>query len=132
MTQFHTPPLTDPSSKLSLSDPKEKQALFARELLLTESIANDIPISSSDPSTQTTQLTLPPITLQETETALLKMKNSAPGSDSISPAAIKLAWPKIKEVTHFLYRSSLETGWHPRPFRNTTICILGKPGKKRD
>jgi len=124
------PPLTDPSSKLSLSDPTEKQALLARELLHMESTANDIPISFSNLYTQTTQLTFTPITIQETEVALLKTKNSAPGSDGISLAAITLAWPKIKDVTHSLFRRSLEVGWHPRPFRNATICILGKPGKR--
>src|SRR5205809_2874984 len=108
-TSLYISPFTDLSSNLSLSEPIEKQALLACELLHSESIMNNILIHISDPPTQTTIYPLLLITFQETEVAFLKTKNSASGNNSISLAIIKLAWPKIKKVTYILFRRSLET-----------------------
>ncbi len=62
--------------------------------------------------------------------ALFKAKNTAPGQDEIPPAAIKKAWPHIKDVVYSLYALCLQEGWHPSPFRKATLCVIEKAGKR--
>ena len=89
--QFNSPPLLDPSSNDLVTSPKEKQDLLTRELLQKAETIQDVPINLANYASTSEALSLPPITLREIKRTLLHTKNSTPGKDKISTAAIKLA-----------------------------------------
>src|SRR6266480_3389130 len=129
-TYLRIPPLRDPSTKKIVTDPHDKCNLLACELLQRAAVAEDIPITFPMVDAQPLTTPCPPITQGELDMALLHTKNSAPGHDGISPAALKLAWPQISAFVLVLFAKCLDIGWHPRPFRSASLCILEKPGKK--
>jgi ribonuclease HI len=128
--QFNSPPLLDPSSNGLVTSLKEKQDLLIRELLQKAETTQDVPINLTNYAPASEALPLPPITTREIEKTLLRTKNSTPGKDKISTAAIKLAWPLISNATTTLFTRCWQTGWHPRAFRTAILCVLGKTGNR--
>src|SRR5438876_108895 len=93
-------------------------------------MVQDTPINLTNYAPPPEALLLPLITLREIERSLLHTKNSTPGKDKISLAAIKLAWPQISNVTTTLFTRCWQTGWHPRAFCTAILCVLGKTGNR--
>ena len=76
------------------------------------------------------KLPLPTITEKEIYTAVAKPKNSTPGKDSVTTSILRKAWPSLGPAISLLYRSCLEQGWHPTPFRDASLVAIPKPGKR--
>src|SRR5439155_18045288 len=100
--------LLDPLGRIH-STPPERAALLRRTHLPTDRSSEDIDPTPSVTATPTPPWT--PITDLEVERAVLYSRNTAPGSDEISPAALKLAWSDLGSVIARLYRRCLTVGW---------------------
>lgn len=74
---------------------------------------------------------LPAVTYEEIERAVTGPNpNEAPGPDEISFAAWRQLLPFTKESIRWLYQTSLTLGRVPRLWREASIVVLRKPGKK--
>ncbi|KAI1839712.1 hypothetical protein JX266_014080 [Neoarthrinium moseri] len=127
---FYTPPLCDPeNSDRLITKTDEKRELFARVLLRNTAKAGDIPgdLRALGPSPK---LPFPRITANEVQRAVFQAGNTSPGSDGITTAVLKTAWPVIKEEVVALFRACVQVGWHPTCFKEATLVILAKPVKK--
>ena len=129
--QYDSPPLKDPETDAIYTRPDEKRNLLTRTLLQKAACQDDIPIAISDEH-ESARLLLPPATQHEIEDTLLRTKDTTPGPDEIPIAAIRRAWPQVREAVCTLFTWCLELGWHPAPFRAATLVAIPKPGKGRD
>ena len=57
-------------------------------------------------------------------------KNTAPGTDKITSAILRKAWPLIGSLVCEKFSLYLEKEWHPTPFWTAVLCVLEKPGKR--
>ena len=68
-------------------------------------------------------------TVHETKAAIFEAENTSPGHDKIPPSVNKKAWPVyIDEITRLFQICSGED-YHPRVFKEATLCALPKSGK---
>jgi hypothetical protein len=58
-----------------------------------------------------------------------KLKGKTPGPDLITQDIITQAYNTIPDVFYGVYSILLNTGYHPKPWKQATGCILKKPGK---
>jgi hypothetical protein len=58
-----------------------------------------------------------------------KIKGKTPGPDQITQDIILQAYKAIPDVFYKLYSSLLDTGYHPKCWKQATGAILKKPGK---
>ncbi|TIC95781.1 putative RNA-directed DNA polymerase from transposon BS [Colletotrichum higginsianum] len=127
---FQTPPLRDGSNPTALiSQPKEKRDLFARVLLRNAAISTDIPAESPGPRLEA-NLPFPRVTKDEVQTSIFSARSTTPGSDGITTAVLKTAWPVIEDIVFRLYSGCVCEGWHPTCFKEAILVILPKPGKR--
>ena len=72
----------------------------------------------------------PTLTKVELETACsAKVKGKTPGPDSITQEIILQAYKAIPVVFYKLYSTLINTGYHPKCWKQATGAILKKPGK---
>ncbi|OHW96943.1 endonuclease reverse transcriptase [Colletotrichum incanum] len=127
---FQTPPLRDRSNPTTLtSQPKEKRDLFARILLRNAAISADIPAETPGPRLEA-NLPFPRVTKDEVQTSIFSARSTTPGSDGITTAVLKTAWPVIEDIVFWLYSGCVREGWHPTCFKEAILVILPKPGKR--
>lgn len=129
---FQTPPLRDPDNPAILaSRPQEKRDLLARILLKNAATSGDeraeIPELQSEAQSK---LLFPHITMEEVRASVLNAGNTTPGPDGITTSVLRVAWPAIENIVFSLYSGCIQEGWHPACFKEATLVILGKPGKR--
>ena len=72
----------------------------------------------------------PTIDIEEIQKAILKFPSqSAPGADNIPKKILKTRLPLITPCFHWLFNSSLNQGYYPRHFWDSTTISFRKPGK---
>lgn len=107
-----------------------KASYLVRALLQKASLSEDVSYDLDLPYTP--RLPCPTISGWETFNAIAKAKSSTPGSDNITTAALKMAWPSLGQTITTLYNSCLESGWHPTPFRDATLVAIPSPGNETE
>ncbi|KZL86237.1 endonuclease reverse, partial [Colletotrichum incanum] len=60
----------------------------------------------------------------------LSAGSTTPGSDGITTAVLKTAWPVIEDIVFSPYSGCIREGWHPTCFKEAILVILPKPGKR--
>ncbi|OHW97570.1 endonuclease reverse transcriptase [Colletotrichum incanum] len=127
---FQTPPLRDGSNPATvISRPKEKRDLFAHVLFRNAAISADTPAVSPGPRLEA-KLPFPHVTKDEVQTSIFSAGSTTPGSDGITTAVLKTAWPVIEDIVFSLYSGCIREGWHPTCFKEAILVILPKPGKR--
>ena len=124
--QYKSPALVGPDGSMASSN-EEKRSLLQETHLPADRSHADIP---SPTNTTSSRQPWPSLTQQEVEYALLKAKNTTPGTDEISATAIKKAWPVMGNLISATFALCLEDGWHPTSFRTAVLCVINKPGKR--
>ncbi|KAL5606020.1 uncharacterized protein BROUX77_003213 [Berkeleyomyces rouxiae] len=71
------------------------------------------------------------VTEEEVRTALFRLGNTAPGTDSIPNSAWKTAWKVLGPHLTALFRGCLEVGWHPKSFKTAVLVVIPKPGRDK-
>ena len=120
-----SPPLTDPRG-IPASLPTAKIDLLRRTHLPLEREKEDIPVPGLPPDLHQWER----VSQEEAKAALISSGNSAPGTDGIPPATLKLSWEVLKAQVTVLYDQSLAWGHHPTSFRQASLCVIQKPGKR--
>lgn len=125
---YKTPPIWRQGGTFAI-DNLGKQRALRQELLKPPSNGN---VDCTEPPNlrQETKANYVPwqlCTIQEIETAIFQVENTSPGPDGIPSSVIKKAWPTYKEEITRLFQMCLQEGYHPRAFRNATLCALSKP-----
>jgi hypothetical protein len=59
----------------------------------------------------------------------ITVKGKTPGPDNITQEIIAIAYEAIPDLFYKIYASSLNTGYHPKCWKQATGAILKKPGK---
>lgn len=78
-----------------------------------------------------TPVSMPEITMEEVERALLAMKPwKAPGADGMPVIVWRQTWPVVKHRILALFQQSLAEGALPTQWRHAKIVPLKKPGKE--
>jgi len=106
----------------------DKANYLVRALLQKASCSEDMEVNLEP--INDLRLPFPAITEKEIYTAVAKPKNSTPGKDSITTSILRMTWPALGLTITALYQHCLELGWHPIPFRDTSLVVLPKPGKR--
>jgi hypothetical protein len=72
----------------------------------------------------------PAISVQQIRAAINKtVPNKAPGPDNITNRVLKQALPHIETWLQVALQASLDQGYFPKAFKETTTVVLRKPGK---
>ncbi|KAM8740389.1 uncharacterized protein AB9X84_020255 [Acanthopagrus schlegelii] len=131
-----------------ITDNKEKATLFRNHLENIHSCPNDTHFDNTwkdlvdkeitkhkssqtnrvDPPTEHHLLTRP-VTTKEIQLHLKKMKNKAPGEDTIHTILIKQAPVTYLQHLGQLYTTCLTTGHFPSPWKIALVTMIHKPGK---
>ncbi|KAL5611480.1 uncharacterized protein BROUX77_001636 [Berkeleyomyces rouxiae] len=133
IVKWRTKPPARPSPALApvegaeatVQDTTEKIALL-RSVHMPSSRPGDLP----PPDLSQAPVGTEPITKHEVKAALWKPQNTAPGLDSLSNNALKLAWPALGKQITYLFKVSFSWGLHPSPFKQAKVIALAKPNKK--
>jgi hypothetical protein len=108
---------------------QEENVTVLREGLLPKAPASNIQAPQAGPDPL-----WPDLTTEELHSALGEMAPSrAPGLDQIRISIIKHAGRVIgfRDILLHLLAHCLRRGYHPKPWRTSTIVVLRKPGKTR-
>lgn len=70
------------------------------------------------------------VSLEEASQAVTCTGNTSPGSDNITTALLKAAWPHVGEYIRELYERCIASGIHPSPFKEAEVVMIPKPGKR--
>lgn len=122
-----TPTLEHPDTSEMVSDPAEKAEIFRKAFFPSppEGENGDI-----EDATYPDGITMPPITEQEVERAIQEASPlKAPGPDGIPNKALQLVVTGIKPHLSAIFNQSLNIGYCPRHFRESTTVVLRKQGK---
>ena len=142
----NTPPIK--SSGTIISDNKEKATLFRNHLENIHSCPNDPHFdntwkdlvdkemtkhntketNTANPITEHHPLTKP-VTIQEIQLHLKKMKNKAPGEDNVDTILIKQAPTAYLQHLGQLFSTCIITGHFPSPWKIAVVTMIHKPGK---
>lgn len=107
---------------------ESKSELLVKSLLQKAACSEDI--EAKIEHNPTASLPFPLIVTEEVQQAVFRAKSSTPGQDGITTSILKKAWPTLgPHITH-LYQQCSEVGWHPTPFRQATLVVLPKAGKR--
>ena len=124
--QFKSPALIRPDSSMATTSEEKGGLLQATHLPAERSQADIKPPALTQYEAQL----WPSLTRQEVEQTIWQAKDTAPGNDKISAAAIRKTWPFIGDPVYKIFAMCLKEGWHPTPFRKAVLCALEKPGKQ--
>jgi ribonuclease HI len=120
------PPIT--SSSGLVDSFQEKADTFRKTLFPQPPQSVDI---SRDNYTASDKWDWPTLSIVELANACssVSVKGKTPGPDQITQAIITKAYEAIPDFFYKLYASLLDTGYHPRCWKQATGAILKKPGK---
>ena len=122
-----TPALQDPVTSAIAVTPGEKAELFRKTFFPKPPDAN---LQDIDHATYPNQISLPSITEQEVQDAILNTAPlKAPGPDGIVNRALQIALPWIRQHFTRVFNQSLSLAYCPQHFRESTTVVLRKPGK---
>ena len=119
--------IRDISTNTVKSDFNDKCQAFRTALFPEPPIAPEVDLSDyiADPSWE-----WPILSTIELKTACTtKLKGKTPGPDLITQDIITQAYNTIPDVFYGVYSILLNTGYHPKPWKQATGFILKKPGK---
>ncbi len=122
-----TPELTDPRTTRVATTPGEKAELF-RDTFFP--VPPEASLEDMENATYDEQITLPPITEGEIDTAIQETSPlKVPGPDGIVNKVLQLARPWIVAHLTRIFNQSLLLGYCPQHFRQSTTVVLRKLGK---
>jgi len=122
-----TPILEHPDTSQMVSEPAEKAEIFKRAFFPSPPEAE---IGDIENAIYPDRITMPPITEQEVERAIQEASPlKAPGPDGIPNRALQLAATWIKPHLSAIFNQSLNLGYCPQHFRESTTVVLRKQGK---
>ncbi|KAJ3454759.1 hypothetical protein MRS44_013359 [Fusarium solani] len=121
-----TPILEHPDTSQMVSDPAEKAEIFKSAFFPSPPEAE---IGDIEDATYPDRITMPPITEQGVERAIQEASPlKAPGPDGIPNKALQLAATWIKPHLSAIFNQSLNLGYCPQHFReSTTVVLRGSP-----
>ncbi|KAJ3453598.1 hypothetical protein MRS44_017845 [Fusarium solani] len=121
-----TPILEHPDTSQMVSEPAEKAEIFKRAFFPSPPEAE---IRDIENAIYPDRITMPPITEQEVERAIQEASPlKAPGPDGIPNRALQLAATWIKPHLSAIFNQSLNLGYCPQHFRESTTVVLRKQG----
>jgi ribonuclease HI/exonuclease III len=123
--KFNTPPLKGPDNN-SVTDTQDKIRLLIQTHVLRDN-TQDLP-APQFPEAETFQWS--PLKTDEVKRAIFKPRSTAPGTDEVPNAALKMAWPYLGEAITALYNMSLDWGVYPDSFKKAGLRVVPKLGDR--
>ena len=121
------PGITDISTNTLKTDFQDKCDAFRAALFPNPPTAPDVDLLGYTSNPDWDWPALEPLELRNACTT--KLKGTTPGPDLITQEIITHAYNTIPDVFYSIYSVLLNTGYHPRPWKQATGIILKKQGK---